>query len=195
MASVTNPMKCVLNINFRNAGWSELYILQETDYAPALVKAVQIALYRTAFFGTGVQLVFAHVSRIGAERDSVTCDLNYPLGPHPSILPDNVAPNDTVSAVQERFETAGGRCHIAQRKIMAGEPWECDHVIALADWTGEGHGNRESNLAPALTDKHRSKTSAENTARADVRRVKSKHIGIKTPKRKIPARVNPWGYR
>ena len=93
------------------------------------------------------------------------------------------------------FETAGGRCHIAQRKIMAGEPWECDHVIALADWTGEGHGNRESNLAPALTDKHRSKTSAENTARADVRRVKSKHIGIKTPKRKIPARVNPWGYR
>lgn len=88
-----------------------------------------------------------------------------------------------------------GRCHIAGRKILRGEPWDCDHVIALADWMGEGHGNRESNLAPALVDKHRAKTSAENTARADIRGKMSKDLGIKTPKRKIPAHVNPWGYR
>jgi 5-methylcytosine-specific restriction protein A len=78
------------------------------------------------------------------------------------------------------FERAGGRCHIAKRKIRSGEPWDAEHVIALADWAGEGHGNRESNLAPALRDKHREKTSAEATARATVRRKKAKSLGIKT---------------
>lgn len=78
------------------------------------------------------------------------------------------------------FERHGGMCHIARRKIRVGEPWDCDHVTALADWTGEGHGNRESNLAPALKDKHREKTAAENTERAHLRRKKSKALGIKT---------------
>lgn len=78
------------------------------------------------------------------------------------------------------FERDGGRCHIAKRKIRAGEPWDLEHVIALADWDGEGHGNRETNLAPALQDKHREKTAAENTARAITRRKRSKHLGIKS---------------
>jgi 5-methylcytosine-specific restriction endonuclease McrA len=77
------------------------------------------------------------------------------------------------------FERAKGICHIAKRKIRFGEPWDLEHVVALADWTGEGHGNRESNLAPALQDKHREKTAAENRERAKVRRKKSKALGIK----------------
>lgn len=93
------------------------------------------------------------------------------------------------------FERHGGRCHIAKRKILGGEPWDCDHVIALRDWTGEGHGNRESNLAPALKDKHRDKTAAENRERAPITQKRMSHVGIKRAKRKIPSHVNPWGYR
>ena len=93
------------------------------------------------------------------------------------------------------FERANGICHISRRKIRGGEPWEVEHVTALADWTGEGHGNRESNLRPALVDKHRRKTAQEATERADVRRKRSKHYGIKTAKRPFPKRADPWGYR
>lgn len=106
--------------------------------------------------------------------------------------PDSKVPDHVRLRVYLAHE---GRCHIAQRKIRRGEPWECDHVIALADWTDEGHGNRESNLAPALKDKHRAKTSAENAARAVVRRKQSKDIGIKKTGRKIVQHVNPWGHR
>lgn len=77
------------------------------------------------------------------------------------------------------FERHGGKCHIARRKIRLGEPWDLEHVIALADWTGEGHGNRESNLAPALRDKHHEKTAAENSERAVIRRKRAKALGIK----------------
>ena len=93
------------------------------------------------------------------------------------------------------FERCGGRCHIAQRKIRPGEPWDLDHVIALRDWTGEGHGNRESNLAPAIRDKHHEKTGLEATERAEVNRKKSKHFGVTKPGRKIPRHSDPWGYR
>ena len=97
------------------------------------------------------------------------------------------------------FETWGGVCHIAKRKIRAGEPWDLEHVIALADWDAEGHGNRESNMRPALRDKHREKTAAENRARAVVRRKKAKNLGIKTGgfrkhptlKRTVDGRVVP----
>lgn len=78
------------------------------------------------------------------------------------------------------FERHGGVCHISGRKIRAGEPWDVEHVTALADWPeDEGHGNRETNLRPALRDKHRQKTAAENTSRAGVRRKKAKSLGIK----------------
>jgi 5-methylcytosine-specific restriction protein A len=80
------------------------------------------------------------------------------------------------------FERHDGKCHIARRKIRFGEPWDLEHVTALADWTGEGHGNRESNLAPALRDKHLQKTAAENTARAETRRKRAKSLGIKCGK-------------
>ena len=56
------------------------------------------------------------------------------------------------------FDRAGGVCHISGRKIMPGELWDVEHVIRLAD----GGENRESNLRPALRDKHLLKTAAEN---------------------------------
>lgn len=72
------------------------------------------------------------------------------------------------------FAAHGGVCHISGRKIRAGEPWECDHVIALCN----GGENRESNLAPALVEKHREKTARDVAEKAKVERVRKKHLGV-----------------
>ncbi len=72
------------------------------------------------------------------------------------------------------FEAHGGRCHISGRKIGAGEPWDCDHVIALIN----GGENRESNLAPALRDKHREKTAQDVSIKSKTARMRAKHLGI-----------------
>lgn len=106
--------------------------------------------------------------------------------------PDSKPPAHVVLRI---FERAKGVCHISRRKIRGGEPWEVEHVTALADWTGEGHGNRESNMAPALKDKHREKTAREAAERADCRRVKSKFLGLTRSKRPFPKRAQPWGFR
>lgn len=82
------------------------------------------------------------------------------------------------------FERHEGRCHISGRKIMPGDLWDLDHVIALCNWTGEGHGNRESNLAPALRDKHREKTAADVAEKSRVYRKRAKAIGAARKERK-----------
>lgn len=86
--------------------------------------------------------------------------------------PDSVPPPHVRLRV---FERCGGVCHISKRRIRGGEPWDLEHIQPLRD-----HGeNRESNLAPALRDKHREKTAAENVERAASNRKKAKHLGIK----------------
>lgn len=75
------------------------------------------------------------------------------------------------------FQAHGGICHISKRKIAAGEPWQLEHVIALIN----GGENRETNLAPALTDKHREKTREDLAEKATVYRKASKHAGIRPP--------------
>lgn len=90
------------------------------------------------------------------------------------------------------FDAHGGVCHISQRKIRAGELWDLDHVIALCN----GGENRESNLAPALRDKHREKTADDVKQRAKDDRVRAKHNGTYQPKYpfrggKRPA-ASPW---
>lgn len=90
--------------------------------------------------------------------------------------PDTPAPPHVRLRVFKRYH---GRCHISGRKIQAGEPWQLEHIIALANWTGEGHGNRESNMAPALEDKHKGKTAEDRRIKAAADRAMKKHIGIK----------------
>ena len=80
------------------------------------------------------------------------------------------------------FERDNGVCHISGRKIQSGDAWDLDHVIALINWTGEGHGNRESNLAPVLRDKHREKTRADVALKSKAATVRKKHLGIKARK-------------
>lgn len=71
------------------------------------------------------------------------------------------------------FERHGGRCHLSGRKIMAGEPWDCDHVVALIN----GGEHCESNLAPALRSKHREKTAEDVAVKSKTHRMRAKHLG------------------
>jgi len=79
------------------------------------------------------------------------------------------------------FERYNGICYLSARRIRAGELWELDHIVALAN----GGEHRESNLAPAIREKHREKTIADVVEKAITYRKKAKHIGIKTNRRKI----------
>lgn len=72
------------------------------------------------------------------------------------------------------FERCGGRCHISGRKIGPADKWDLEHIVPLAD----GGEHREGNIAPALIDEHKKKTSREATQRAKERRVRQKHLGI-----------------
>lgn len=80
------------------------------------------------------------------------------------------------------FERHHGICHLSGRKIASGEPWDCDHVVALVN----GGSHRESNLAPALRDKHREKTKADVAEKATVYRKRLKHLGVRPKGRPMP---------
>jgi 5-methylcytosine-specific restriction endonuclease McrA len=71
------------------------------------------------------------------------------------------------------FEREGHRCHLSGRVIAAGEPWELDHRQALIN----GGEHRESNLFPALKDKHRAKTAEDVAEKAKAYARRSKHFG------------------
>lgn len=73
------------------------------------------------------------------------------------------------------WERECGICHISKRKIQPGEAWELDHKIALAN----GGKHCESNLFPALKDKHREKTKADVAEKSKVASVAKHHVGIK----------------
>lgn len=89
------------------------------------------------------------------------------------------------------FEKHGGRCHLSGRKIMPGEPWDLDHIKAL--WKGGTHS--EDNLAPALRDKHREKSAAEQTEQAKADRTRAKHLGIRRKGPRIQSRgFQKWSY-
>src|SRR3569623_3299799 len=77
------------------------------------------------------------------------------------------------------FERHGGICHLSDRMIMPGEPWDCDHIVALIN----GGEHREFNLAPALRDKHREKTADEVRQKSVTADYWLIYLGIK-PKRK-----------
>lgn len=82
------------------------------------------------------------------------------------------------------FERHGGICHLSGRKIMPGEPWDCDHVIALIN----GGEHRESNLAPALRDKHREKTVEDVRQKAITADKRMMNLGIKPKRNRIQSR-------
>ena len=82
------------------------------------------------------------------------------------------------------FERYNGICQLSSRRIRAGEPWDCDHRVALCN----GGKHRESNLVPALRDKHRQKTAADVAEKSIVYRKKAKHLGLGPSRKKIQSR-------
>lgn len=79
------------------------------------------------------------------------------------------------------FEAHGGICHLSKRKITPADKWDLDHIVALAN----GGEHRESNLAPALRDKHREKTAEDVAIKAKGAAVRARHLGIAKPKSRI----------
>lgn len=78
------------------------------------------------------------------------------------------------------FERHGGLCYLTGRKIMPGDQWDLEHVVALCN----GGENRESNLAPALKAPHRIKTKQDRAQKRKRDRIRMRHHGVK-PDRKI----------
>jgi 5-methylcytosine-specific restriction enzyme A len=72
-----------------------------------------------------------------------------------------------------------------------------DHVVALINWTGEGHGNRESNLQPLCQFCHAMKTKIDVAAKSLTAKLRKSHLGIKSPSpRPVPGSKNsPWARR
>jgi 5-methylcytosine-specific restriction endonuclease McrA len=92
---------------------------------------------------------------------------------------DRAMPPENVQLrILERYKACCAGC---QRKLMMGERWELDHVIALQD----GGVNAEGNLQPLCKPCHGVKTGAEATIRAKVRAKTKAAYGIKTAKQKI----------
>lgn len=85
------------------------------------------------------------------------------------------------------FQKHDGVCHISGIRIAAGMLWDIDHVVALTN----GGQHRESNLAPALRDKHKAKTAADVAEKSRVMAKAKANIGIKPAKARIPAPAKP----
>jgi hypothetical protein len=90
--------------------------------------------------------------------------------------PDSKIPKRVQLRIWDR---EGGRCYLTGKKLQAGE-YDFEHVIALALWTGDGHGNRESNIRLAYRPKHREKTKQDREAKAKSDAVRMNHVGIRS---------------
>ncbi len=90
--------------------------------------------------------------------------------------PDSKIPDRVKLRVRERENDV---CYLSGRKITASDQVDYDHRIALINWTGEGHGNRESNIFPVIRAKHREKTREDVAEKAASARVRKKHLGIR----------------
>lgn len=111
--------------------------------------------------------------------------------------PDTKVPDHVRLRIFDREE---GRCHLSGRKITLSDEWDLDHKVALIN----GGEHRESNLFPAIRDKHRAKTAEDVAEKAAVYRKRCKHLGIKAqPKlrggnsfRRSPPNVKQldWGH-
>ena len=87
------------------------------------------------------------------------------------------------------FDAASGRCWLCGEKIMIGEAWDVEHRKPL--WLG---GEDEpTNLSPAHTKCHKSKTADEAPVRAKSDRIRARHVGARKQRRPmIGSRASGW---
>lgn len=101
--------------------------------------------------------------------------------------PDSEIPKAVKLRIWER---CGGRCQLTGRKLMVGDEYDFDHIIALAD----GGGHRETNLQLVWRPAHRIKSAEEAGPRAKVERQRAKHLGLwPAPKQRLKGRGFPKG--
>lgn len=82
------------------------------------------------------------------------------------------------------FEREGGKCTICTRKVRTGEPWTCEHVIALCN----GGKNCESNLAITCCNCLSVKNADDAYEKSAIYKRRAKHLGISLkPKRRFGA--------
>lgn len=79
------------------------------------------------------------------------------------------------------WEREGGKCYLTGRKIMPGDAFEYEHVIAIS----VGGENREGNIRLALSEAHKAKTAKDRKDGSKIDRIKLKHNGL-WPKSKRP---------
>lgn len=90
------------------------------------------------------------------------------------------------------FKRCEARCHICQGRINAGDPWDVEHIIPLAQG-GDDYGD---NLAPAHRRCHEAKTKQDTTNTARAKRREAKHLGAKQSRNPLPGgRNSPWKRR
>jgi 5-methylcytosine-specific restriction endonuclease McrA len=78
------------------------------------------------------------------------------------------------------WDKCGGCCAACQRKIAAGEKWQCDHKHALAN----GGRHAESNLQVLCDWCHKFKTRSDVAVKAWHYKRRLAHAGIKQRKRR-----------
>jgi 5-methylcytosine-specific restriction protein A len=89
--------------------------------------------------------------------------------------PDTKVPDRVRDRIFQREDCI---CHLSGRIITDGELWDLDHVQALVN----GGEHRESNLKPALRDKHREKTSSDVREKSIIARKRKAASGIRKPR-------------
>lgn len=110
---------------------------------------------------------------------------------------DTPIPSRVRLRVAKRFdETCQGPCN---RPRGMYKYLEVDHVVALVNWTGEGHGNRESNLTLLCDQCHKQKTKKDVALKALANRKSKARLfktGPKTKGRPVPgSKASPWARR
>lgn len=83
------------------------------------------------------------------------------------------------------FEAKHGRCHACTRKVLTGEAWTCEHVIALIN----GGENRERNLDITCCNCLAPKNAADVAEKSLIYRKRSKHLGLDKPKQPFPGSI------
>ena len=85
---------------------------------------------------------------------------------------DTIIPDRVKLRVFLRYD---GKCQCdCRRKIISGQPWQCDHKIALVN----GGENRESNLVPLLLECHKNKTKADVAEKSHTYKKRKSHYGL-----------------
>lgn len=72
------------------------------------------------------------------------------------------------------WERCGGRCALTGKKLMPGDPYDFDHIVALVN----GGRHAEDNLQVVSRDAHKVKTREDLDEKSKVYRIRAKHLGL-----------------